>query len=136
MHQEEEKKGMRVVVSDDFFFGRETVNGENGGMLCQGLVYEAAKGLMGSGGGCRDTADSIYWENWVEANVSVEKGVAIVVADCASLKGGIDHRGVKDNCPAWENWEKPPATIAVEVEKERSTLKVMGDRDIRRNQRL
>lgn len=36
----------RVMVQDDVFFGKETVIGENKGMIYQGLVWEVVKGLM------------------------------------------------------------------------------------------
>lgn len=58
------------------------------------------------------------------------KGEVIVDVGWALVKGGKVCGGVKENGPAWENQEKPLATIAAKVEKERPTLEVSGDADI------
>lgn len=71
-----EKGNERVVVLADFFFGRENVSEENGGIY-QGPVYEVVEGLMGSGGTSEDTTDSICWESWIGPHAVAEKGGAI-----------------------------------------------------------
>lgn len=55
-----------------------------------------------------------------------EKGEVIVDVDWATVKGKNVHEGVKENGLIWENWEKPPATIVAEVEKEGPILEVRG----------
>lgn len=54
------KKGNDIImVSDDVFFIKVMISGEKGGILCQGLVWEVAKGLIGSGGRNRDAKVTI-----------------------------------------------------------------------------